>query len=568
MGDSTTATFSVQLVDETSGPAADAASALVELKAKIEGDVGALRAMQSAMRNLKGGTVQNVEVFRRLRDQITAQKAAIADAQSKYVSLGGSFAKTATAASSAAGGGFEKLIVASRRLPGPLGTIGARLDDVTKLVAGGGAIAAGFVAIAAASALLAVGVLAGVAALLRYGIVSSDARRSELLRIQALGGTATAATDAQRAIEAVSSTTAMPRAQVEQLAAGLYRAGHRGAELEQSLRRLTIRKLGGAEVAARRLLSLDVQADKLKENLSAIFGGLKLDKFLGGLSQVTALLSQSTSTGRALKAIVEAIFGPMIDDVGDLAPIVKRFFQGIVIGALHATIVVLKVRNALRDMLPRGLLGSVDMLQVALWAGVVTLGVLVAVVGVAALAFAALAASVLLTVVGLTLLALPLLLVAAAAIAVGVALHAAVDWFKQTDFGALGRSLIDGLVKGLLLGRSVVVDAVRGIARDAQTALTDALGIHSPSRVFAELGAQIPRGLALGIESGAGMTQAAADEMAPGARGSLASTTLVSIGDVHVHVGPGADARQIAVDLRAELASVFEGVGLEMGVAR
>jgi len=163
-----TATFAMELQDQTSDPAMSAADALEKLKGKIADDVAALKAMNQAMRNLKGGTTTNVAAFRELRDQIAAQKASIASAQSAFIQLGGSFremkeeasgaiptdaatafeaecwdaaiaAREAAAAtqklgSAAKGAGKDAATFteSAKKMPGPIGDTTRKLDDMSE----------------------------------------------------------------------------------------------------------------------------------------------------------------------------------------------------------------------------------------------------------------------------------------------------------------------------------------------------------------------------------------------------------------------------------------------------
>ena len=75
------------------------------------------------------------------------------------------------------------------------------------------------------------------------------------------------------------------------------------------------------------------------------------------------------------------------------------------------------------------------------------------------------------------------------------------DWFGSVDWYSLGSNIIKGIVNGLRDGVGWIKDAARQAAQNALDAAKDFLGIKSPSRLFKnEVGAMIPRGLALGIE--------------------------------------------------------------------
>ena len=64
-----------------------------------------------------------------------------------------------------------------------------------------------------------------------------------------------------------------------------------------------------------------------------------------------------------------------------------------------------------------------------------------------------------------------------------------------------GSSILDGIVSGIKSKVSAVVDSISGVAKKIKNKFTDLLGIHSPSRVFAEYGDWIDQGLAIGIKN-------------------------------------------------------------------
>ncbi|AQT48774.1 hypothetical protein [Burkholderia cenocepacia] len=67
---------------------------------------------------------------------------------------------------------------------------------------------------------------------------------------------------------------------------------------------------------------------------------------------------------------------------------------------------------------------------------------------------------------------------------------------KMAEFGA---NLISGLVNGITNGLGAVKEAITNVANSTVTWFKEKLGIHSPSRVFAELGGFIGEGAALGM---------------------------------------------------------------------
>ncbi len=73
--------------------------------------------------------------------------------------------------------------------------------------------------------------------------------------------------------------------------------------------------------------------------------------------------------------------------------------------------------------------------------------------------------------------------------------------FRNVDWGELGTNIIKGIVNGITGGIGKLVTAAKNVAKNALDAAKEALGIHSPSRVFElEVGKMIDLGLATGIE--------------------------------------------------------------------
>jgi TP901 family phage tail tape measure protein len=86
-------------------------------------------------------------------------------------------------------------------------------------------------------------------------------------------------------------------------------------------------------------------------------------------------------------------------------------------------------------------------------------------------------------------------------------------------YGAGIRSA-QGLVKGLQSQEKAIERQMMKIAKAMQRAIKHALGIKSPSRVFAEIGGWIPKGLAAGVDSSARHATAAVDRLAGSVAGA------------------------------------------------
>ncbi len=623
--DNTSATFELRLEDGTSGPAESAVSALKELKAQITADTKALAEMQRAMKNLQGGTSVNVAQFRELKKRIDEKRSAVAQAQSQYLALGGTFGKTASSGRSLSAM-FEQFTAQAKGAPGPIGGVVTQLSSLRALVAGG-AITLGLVAIAAALAALVVGTAAAIIALAGYAIAQGDARRSELLRLEGLtkirsiyGFAAAKASDLQASIDQVSGSSAIGRDQLSKYTEQLHRMGLRGQNLTDALEGMAIKaqtqgeaqasmfasmaagaamaggsvrklsddvkaRLGG--IAARQMLALGVQTAKMREHFAVLFRDIKVEGFLKALQTITSLFSQSTASGRALKALAETLLQPLIEGFDYLAPIAKRFFQGMILGLQFVAIQALKAGVWFKRAFGGSdLLKGVDLTTAALYAGeaaiallmtglvaavpiVAGLGValatwLVPILWGAATAIASVAA-------GAILAAAPFILWAAA---IGLLIYTGYQLYKlwdEIEWMELGTSIVEGIVSGLKRGASWVTDTVKGLGKGAWKAFKSALGIASPSKEFAKLGLEIPRGVQQGIKAGAPAAQGAAasmvslpDQPMSGGGGGGARLTF-NFGDVHVHGGEDRGARGIAQDIKAELERILEGVAIQIG---
>jgi len=536
-GSDAVARFSLELDGNAGQFAGDQARALQDLQTKIQGDTAALREMQKALRNLQGGSAVNIQVARDLKDRISAQKATIASTTQSYVQMGGTFRDIGKGGKEA-GAGLKSLTEVVQSAPGPLGKLTSSFGGLSSIL-GGGAMAGGLVAVAAA--ILAVTAAAGVgtAALLKYGVGVANARRNELLHLEALGKlrysylslatgfrpVADKASFLQSTIDNVSASVALSREQVVGYAEDLYRTGLRGGNLQAALQGVAITaatqgeaaagafkgmalaagltghsvraladdvkaRLGG--IAAAQLLSLDVQSRKLRESFAMLFSGLKIDKLLTGVQKITELFSQSSASGRALKAIIEGLFGPLIDQVsGPASMLMKRFFQGMIIAALQVGIVVLKLRNWFRDTFgDTKLFKNIDTLSLAVTAGKIAL-------------YGMVGALVLVGVVAANVAAL-LMLPYVAIVALGAGLYYGVKALGSLAVAAYdaGGNIVKGLVEGIKGGAAWVIRAIENLGTSAMKAFRAKLGIASPSRVAMRSAIEVPRGVASGIYAG------------------------------------------------------------------
>ncbi|MFC8733569.1 hypothetical protein ACFT5B_14160 [Luteimicrobium sp. NPDC057192] len=149
---------------------------------------------------------------------------------------------------------------------------------------------------------------------------------------------------------------------------------------------------------------------------------------------------------------------------------------------------------------------------------------------------------------------------------VGV-LKSAGDWLYD-----IGRDIINGLVRGIWSMATAPVDALKQIGLDAVSGVKSILGIHSPSRVFAELGAYTVAGLAQGLgdttpvdNAMTALSGAVTDGYTPTptnptiAAQNGAGTATQRVYNINVTAGPGTDRVALGREL-VELITEFERV--------
>jgi hypothetical protein len=609
-----TAKFALELEDGISSSSESAQDALQSLQSQIERDSKALRNMKKAMKDMQAGTSMDVSAYRKLQAEIDATQNSIAEARASFVNLGGDFSKLGQKAKKTKLGpsveseGLREMLGATSALPGPLGKLGGSLGNTSSMVTGlsgamGAAavvavgLAAVFVALTAALVALAAATAQATAKLVQYSVAQADALRSERLRLEGLGltrfwyrMTAKDASDMSEAIGRVASRVPAARSAVASLGAEVHQLGLRGQAAEQALESLSLAQAVGGErglaqmrmlvrglrftrdgmsrlaeftqrtygdVAAKQMLSLAMLSTKLKDSIEAMFSGLNVEPLLAGLYRLTQLFSQNTESGRALKSIMEAIIGPIAQELTGAIPAIERFFLTLVLFGLDVAIGFVRARNAIRRSLGSGLLGALLSSEGAMHLFKVALVAVGLIAGGLIATFALLG----FMVIGLLT---PLLFVATAIYKAYQAFQRfssqvarAAKAFREGGWRAAGASIVDGIVEGLSDGWARLQAKVRDMATAALGTFREVLGIRSPSRIFAQVGLAIPQGVAQGIAQGAPAAQDAASAMITSTTTDIRTTTTVTAdlrtggqggtsravttGEIHIHVGNAKD---------------------------
>ncbi len=144
---------------------------------------------------------------------------------------------------------------------------------------------------------------------------------------------------------------------------------------------------------------------------------------------------------------------------------------------------------------------------------------------------------------------------------------------------SIAGDFIDGLIQGIKDGWASVVKTVSGLADAVVGTIKGKLGIASPSKVMAGLGAFTAIGFAQGVESEGDMAEGALGALVTpstlvgvggGKAAPSAGPSSVSIGDVIVNVPAGttdaqAFGRVAGDEVRARMLALFEELGLEVG---
>lgn len=130
----------------------------------------------------------------------------------------------------------------------------------------------------------------------------------------------------------------------------------------------------------------------------------------------------------------------------------------------------------------------------------------------------------------------------------------------RVAFSAIGTHIVGGIVDGIRGGIGSMATAVTDLGGSAIAAAREALGIHSPSRVFADvIGRQIPAGIAMGVHAGAPTAQDAVSGIVSprvpqlGGAGGPVSITI----EVNGATQPAETARAVRAELEDALGSIF-----------
>lgn len=310
----------------------------------------------------------------------------------------------------------------------------------------------------------------------------------------------------------------------------------------KAIRKAVEKRFG--DINLRKMLDLNVMAEKFRERLASLTSDVKLEPMLKAISSIADMFSESTVTGAALKDLLTSFGNAAAKGIEKAVPYFKKFFQGMIIGGLELEVGYFKVRNALRSTFGDStVLSGLLTLENAVRAGKLAVYGFAAGIAVVTGSLATLAA----------FFALPTIaLVKFAQICMRLPDDLRNIWASLKSLGSSavqwGRDVVDGLIKGIRERVEAAKGAVRDLATSIKSTFTGSKGIdaHSPSRKFEQAAENIPTGVASGVVKATPQARSAIAEMVGtvaepvgggGARASL-QRGPISV-SVVIHAGQG-----------------------------
>jgi phage-related protein len=101
-----------------------------------------------------------------------------------------------------------------------------------------------------------------------------------------------------------------------------------------------------------------------------------------------------------------------------------------------------------------------------------------------------------------------------------------VSTLKGINLASVGRQVIQGFINGIKSMAGAVGSAIKSVAGNVTKKIKGELGIHSPSRVFMEIGAFTGEGLAIGISDMEDMVARATQGLADASFGTINSEEI------------------------------------------
>lgn len=620
------AKFTIDLALEGAAESKDARAEIERLTTATQRATATVTKMQLAYRNLKVGGMQNSAQAKELKARIDGLKKSIGENQSKLLGMRGGladvgketakFGKSAKDANSFARGLFTGIQAGG----GPVAALTGQTAGLVSVLGKAGIAGAALAGVAAIVALDIV-VIKATLDIAKMALTAADARRSETLALQGMTKAwvgwwgqvrAGKASDVQASIDGVVGSVTEGRGAVVGYAESLYRAGLRGGNLTAALEAVSLASsatngaytdtakamvIGSAmmgrsvqgvadtlkarfgPIVKQQMLALSTQIAKAREGFAALFRGIKVEPALKGLDNVLSALKAGSVESKAWSKIFESLFNPLFAGAEEGGNVLRKFVDKATILALRLAIAwesaqgAFQLRTAgldlaskaLRVFVPLATSGAIAMLQAA----EITLNFAGSLYNLGRAAYYAL------DLLGsLATLDFKGIDKAAPEFLAGLK-----GIFTGGETAQAGSRMIEGLVAGIKSAQPALNKAVQDSASEANTAFKAKLDIHSPSRVWASFGRQLPAGAAIGVRAGTREFAASADALAsvPEAqprggstrRGAApSSTTHITLGDIIIQGIPAGSPGAVTIpmgEIRTALASILEGLVIQRG---
>lgn len=253
----------------------------------------------------------------------------------------------------------------------------------------------------------------------------------------------------------------------------------------------------------KKLLGLDVQSLRLRENLAKLTDGVNIEPLLGGVSKLVALFSDSTVSGSALKTIITLVGNTISNGLTKVLPYAEQGFKKLIIAGLDVAIMALKAKKSFEAWFSQSNIAKVNLLGAGLELAKTHADNFLK------------TAEVIGTVVGASVQGAVLQIDAliGAYRKLSEISKGLFSMGKGADWSSMGRDIVGGLVKGLTDGIQLIKDATKRLAFAARDTFKEVLGIRSPSREFAKFGDNISQGVKLGVTRSTPEAQGAVEAM-------------------------------------------------------
>jgi hypothetical protein len=457
-------------------------------------------------------------------------------------------------ADAAGSGSLKELSSGLAKIGGPAAAATDKViglaEGFKKLVSSLGS-AGGYVAIAAGILAIASAAVVATIAITKWGVANADANRTTSLLAAGIAHTVAGGQELEATITKLGDVVPQSREELTAMASDLAKAGFRGKDLSNQLEIAAVKaaQLKWGPEFSKQLLSLDVQSRRLHDNLADTFGGLNIEKLLGGIQTLVALFDSTTESGRALKFLFEALFQPIVDGAGDATVKIERFFLYGEILALKAYIALKPYRSEIEALGKAFVIGSaiiIGLFAYAVFAVIASVGLLIAEIGALAVYLYDLGGAI----VG----------------GVSDAFHLLNQYIL--DLVDIGGQMIDGLINGITGGAKKVADSMVGVVTGGVSAVEKALGIGSPSKVLYDIGADTTAGFTGGVDDTSDDAQASLASMVAPPKGAPPGASSGGGNVINIAItieGRGKSDDSILDELEDRLRDIFDVDSLTIG---